>query len=108
MSSITLKKQTDPTFTVDVVISVPGKAVGPKLETEFKYLGRTALKQFWAELGSGKSDAEALAEIIVGFKGYEKPYSREVLEEVLETYPASAFDFFATFRRELMESKQKN
>ena len=102
------KIQPNPTFTAKVGISVPGTAKPAEIEVEFKFLKRSAVKEFWDTLTGDRKDAEALAEVIVGWKGVDQPYSPAALETLLDNYPAAARDLFNAFSNELMASRQKN
>lgn len=101
------KLQPNPTFKVKVPISIAGQATPPQIEVEFKYLNKAAVKAFFEGM-TGKTDAEALAELIVGWSGVDAPYSQDALATLVENYPASSADLFEAFRRELLEAKRKN
>lgn len=102
-----LKLQPNPTFKTKVAISVAGEAIGQMIDVEFKYLNKTKIKAYFENI-AGKSDADALAEIIVGWSGVEAAYSAEALAELVDSYPSASADLFEAFRRELLESKRKN
>jgi hypothetical protein len=101
------KLQPNPTFKAKVSISVAGEKRLPEIEIEFKYLNKEAIKKYFEDI-AGKSDAEALSEIIVGWSGVDQPYSAEALTLLVDNYPAAAADLFETFRKELLEAKRKN
>jgi hypothetical protein len=101
------KIQNNPTFKTKAQISVPGQTRPAEIEVEFKYLTRKALKAYFDGI-SGKTDEEALGEIIVGWSGVDTDYSPEALAELLDNYPAAAGDLFEAFRREVLEAKRKN
>ena len=101
-------QNTNPTFTAKVGISVAGQAKPAEIEIEFKYLTRKKVKDYFAGLKGDKEDHEALAEIIVGWRGVDQDYTPEALEALLDNYPAAARDLFAAFSSELMESRRKN
>ncbi len=105
--SAAFKLQHNPTFKARVPVSVPGEAVSPEIVVEFRYLGKKAVADYFRNLG-GKSDAEALAGIVVGWEGVDAEYSAETLAELLDNYPAAAADLFEVYRRELLEAKRKN
>jgi len=102
------KLQPNPTFTAKVGISVAGQDKPVEVEIEFKYLKRSEYQAFFSSLNGNKKDNEALAEIVVGWKGIDTAFSPESLGQLLENYPAAARDLFNAFNRELMESRQKN
>lgn len=97
----------NPTFTIKVSLSVPGETKPSAVDVEFKHLSRKALKTYFETL-EGKEDADALAEIIVGWKGMDVPFGKESLDALVDNYPAAAGEIFEAFRRELMEARTKN
>lgn len=101
------KLQPNPTFKAMVAIAIAGQDKPAEIEVEFKYLGRAAVRAFFDGL-DGKSEAEALAEIVVGWSGVDAPYGQQALATLLDNYPTAAFDFFEAFRRELLEARRKN
>ena len=101
------KLQPNPTFKAKVGISVAGASRPAEIDVEFKYLSKEGIKDYFDNL-QGKVDAEALAEIIVGWTGPDQAYSAEALALLLDNYPAAASDLFDCFRRELLEAKRKN
>jgi hypothetical protein len=101
------KLQANPTFTARVPISVPGAEKAPEITVEFKHFTRVGIKKFWED-AAGKEDADILADIIVGWKGVDQPYSKEALETLLDMFPAANRDLFAAFNTELFESRRKN
>lgn len=102
-----LKLQASPTFKAKVGISVAGATRPTEIDVEFRYLNKEAIKTYFDGL-QGKTDAEALAEIIVGWSGVDAPYDIASLTALIDNYPAAAADLFETFRRELLEAKRKN
>lgn len=96
-----------PTFTARVPLSVPGEAKPAPVDIEFRHFSRKGIQAFFEGL-QGKSDAESLGEIIVGWKGIDVPFTAEALEQLLDNYPSAARELFDAFRRELMESREKN
>ena len=101
------KLNPNPTFTAAASISVPGSKAPVSIEIEFKHLSKKEIKAYFEGL-SGKSDDEALGEIVVGWKGIDSPFSQEALATFLDKYPKSAAELFETFRFELMEARAKN
>ncbi len=95
------------TFTAAVALSVPGESATARITVEFKHLAKSAIKEFFERL-DGKTDAEALGEIVVGWEGVDTPYSQDALAALIDNYPASAGELFDTFRRELLEARRKN
>lgn len=101
------KLQPNPTFKAAVGISVAGQAELAEIEVEFKYLTKRQVREFFDTLGK-KKDADALAEIIVGWSGIDEPFSKKALGTLVDNYPAAAMDLFDGFRRELLDAKRKN
>ena len=97
----------NPTFTAKVPLSVPGESKRATVDVEFKHLSRKAIQEFFQNL-EGKTDAESLGEIIVGWKGIDAPFSAQSLETLLDNYPAAGRELFEAFRVELMEARAKN
>ena len=96
-----------PKFNTTVQLSVPGSDKPAAITVEFKHLSKSGLKEYFAGL-DGKSDADALAEIITGWQGVDLEFSPEALGQLLDNYPAAAGELFEAFRRELMEARRKN
>lgn len=97
----------NPTFTAKVPLSVPGQDKPANVDIEFKHLSRPKIKTYFEGL-EGKTDTDALGEIIIGWKGIDEDYSPEALQELLDNYPAAAGELFEAFRKELMEARRKN
>lgn len=101
------KLQPDPTFTSKVHLSVPGQTNQAPVTVTFKHLSRPKIKAFFEGL-EGKTDHEALSEVIVGWEGIDASYDAGSLKSLLDNYPASGGELFEAFRRDLMESRRKN
>ena len=95
------------TFTAPVALSVPGEKTAARITVEFKHLSKKAIKAYFEGL-EGKTDSEALAEIVVGWEGVDAQFSGEALETLLDNYPAAATELFEAFRSELLEARTKN
>lgn len=96
------------TFKADVSIPTPfGEG---KVKVEFRHKGRKAFKEyidtFTAEGDAeGRSDADALFEIVENWSGIDSPYNRENLETLLDAYPTAAKQMFAAYNSALFEGK---
>jgi len=101
------KLQPKPTFWAKVAISIPGEAKPVPIDIEFKHLGRDGLKDFFEHL-EGKTDIEALNDIVLDWKGVDATFCEESLNELLNNYPSAAMSLFDAYRREAMEAKAKN
>lgn len=104
---MSLKLQPNPTFTAKAEISVPGQDKPARVEITFKHLARGKIKDYFANL-EGKTDGEALGEIITNWDGIDEKYSPEALLEFLDNYPAAGSELFECFRTNLMASRRKN
>lgn len=101
------KLQPNPTFTSQVQISVPGKADQATITVTFKHLSKPQIKTYFEGV-QGKTDAEALSEIITDWEGIDAKFNAESLQTLLENYPASGGELYEAFRINLMESRRKN
>lgn len=100
------KLNPDPTFWAKVGIPVPG-GDEVSVDFEFKALSRKALQQFLTD-SKGREDIDNLSEVVVGWKGVDKPFSRETLELLLENYVASAKVIWQRFLDELTAARLGN
>lgn len=94
-------------FWAPVFVSVPGTPKPIRIEAEFKYMGRKDLQAYFENVGE-KKDSEALAEIMLGWKGVDGDFSEGNLEKLLDSYPSAGGAFFEAFRNEVFEAKAKN
>jgi len=101
------KLQPNPTFTVQVPMTVPGSPEPAPLTVEFRHLSRRRIKTYFEGL-QGKTDAEALGEIIVNLPDIDAEYNPASLEALLDNYPAASIELFEAYRRELLEARRKN
>ena len=97
MSTI-FKLNPEPTFRVKVAIPDAG---GPdlELEVEFRRKTRDDLVAFFSGL-AGRSDADALTDIVAGWHNCETAFSRETLETLLQNYPAAGKALIAKYASE--------
>lgn len=103
------KLQPAPTFIAKVEIAIPGIEKPGVLNVEFRYKNVDELQQFFAPAASeGRTDLDALTELIVSWKGADADYSRETLEVLLKNYPNASSAFFETYGRESMGARRKN
>lgn len=101
------KVQPNPTFPCKVELSVPGEDKTKIVTVTFKHLSKPQIKTYFDGL-EGKTDAEALGEIITDWDGIDAKFNTESLQTLLENYPAAGGELFDAFRRDLMESRRKN
>lgn len=105
------KTQPNPTFRKKVGFCSPGSNKPDfVLDVEYRYKRKSAVKEYFESLaGSGKSDVDALMELIVGWSGLDAPpFSVEALTELLDLYSSAAAELFGAYTRETFEAKQKN
>jgi hypothetical protein len=107
-----------PTFTVPVLISVPG-AEPAKISVTFRHKGRKALDAWIKRPAEAKTagteiaDADYLGEIIadwadIGADDRPVPYSRDALADLLDAYPTSGTELFNAYLKALTEAREKN
>lgn len=101
------KIQPNPTFKAAVALSIPGQSVQVSIEVEFRHMSKSAMRDYFATLAQ-RTDADALAEIIVGWSGVDTAFDHDALAALLDNYPAAAGELFEAFRRETLESRRKN
>ena len=96
----------DPTFEAPVKIHVPGKGDGT-IYVSFRYMDAAARAAYVSAMGQ-KTNAEALTEIIDGWREVDVPYSAENLEKLLNRYDTAATALFNAFFRESRGAPEKN
>jgi hypothetical protein len=101
------KIQPKPSFWAKANITVPGEAKPGQIEVEFRWMGKEAIKHYFENL-EGKKDDEALAEIVLNWRGIDADFTRENFTQLLENYPQAAMGIFEAFRAEALEAKAKN
>ena len=102
-----LKITPDPKFTADVKISVPGQEEPAVVQLTFKYLSRTAMAE-WHETAKDKALADALAEIVLDWSGFDAKFTAKALSQFLDNYPAAGMEILSAYSRQLFESRVKN
>lgn len=96
----------NPTFNLNVEISVPGKSKPAKVEFVFKHRDREALKSLMDEFKTLK-DQDAVAKIVSGWVGVDADYNEENLATFLNNYPLSAGEIISAYCEELFQGKAK-
>ena len=102
-----LKLTPDPQFKAKVAITVPGQDAPARITVTYKYMTKSQAEA-WSRGLEGKSDADALADVVLGWEGVDAPYSRESLDQLLDADPAAGLELLVAFRKNLLESRQKN
>ena len=100
------KLEPNPTFRAPVKIHVPGEGEGGFV-VEFVYLDQAQRKAYVESLGT-KTNAEALGEIVVGWREIDQPFSHGNLERLLNKYDTAATELFRVFFEELTGAAEKN
>ena len=99
--------QPNPTFKARVPITIAGQEKPAHVEIEFRHMTREGVKTFFENLG-GRTDGEALADIVVGWSGVDQAFSQEALLVLLDNFPSAAAAIFKVFSSELFEARTKN
>lgn len=103
------KLQPAPTFWASIEITAPGQAKAEKFEVEFKYKNRPDLEAFFdLNKTEGRTNLEALGELIVNWRGVDVPYSIEALGVLLDNYLSASSVLFETYQTEGMGQRRKN
>ena len=101
------KLKPNPTFWTKADLSVPGEPEPAQIEVQFRHKSIPEINDYFARL-PGRTDADALGEIIAGWRGVDDQFNDDSLAALLANYPASARELFEAYRRELLESRRKN
>lgn len=103
----------NPTFTIPVGLSVPGRSEQIEIPITFRYLDDSQYRA-WAKTAATRPDPDTLHDVIVGWNdavrdpdGKPVPYSFTALVTLLERYRPAAGEIYEGFQRELRESKKK-
>ncbi|MDD0817211.1 phage tail assembly chaperone [Curvibacter sp. HBC28] len=96
-----------PTFDEVVEISRAGGLPPQRLPVVFRYRTRKELDELRDEL-AGKSDAEALEEMLVDWQVPGKPFNRENAEEFANKFPRGPTEVLETYFRAYWTAKAKN
>ena len=102
--------QPKPTFTKEVVLTVPGGGEG-KFKGIFKHKGKTELQAFFASISDEKNprpDIESVMEILVGWEGVDQKFSKENVEILLENYFGAEIAILNAYSTGYFEAKEKN
>lgn len=102
-----LKLCPNPTFEAEVKITVPGQVAPEAVVITFKHLGKKDMADFMSRI-EGKTDAEVLSEIVLGWREIDQPFTPANLQLLIDNFPASAGEIMRVFYREHLESRAKN
>ena len=94
-----------PTFTATVLIPVPGKRAAP-VEFTFKARTRDALQELIETLGS-KDPTDQVLELVSGWD-LEDSFSRDTVDQLLQSYIGAAKAISDKYFSELMGAKLGN
>lgn len=95
----------NPTFWATVSIRVPG-GIG-ELDLEFKHLLQAERERYTQDL-AGKSNLDALDELIVGWRKVDADYNRDNLERLLNEYPDAVRAITTRYWEEITGAAIKN
>ena len=95
------------TFAAKVTITdASGK--GHEVEFTFKHKTLDELQAFLYGEHEGRTDAQALGEIVIGWSGVDAPFSPEALATLLQNYGGSAVTIATAYRDALTGARTKN
>lgn len=100
------KLEPNPTFFAPVSIHVPGEGKGT-FSVEFRHLDHDARTAYNDSLKS-KTNLDALAEIMVGWREIDAPFSRDNLKRLLDDYDGAVVALFKAYFDELSGASAKN
>jgi hypothetical protein len=100
------KLEPNPTFSVPVSIHVPGQGKGT-FSVEFRHLNQEARTAYGASLKE-KTNLDALAEIMVGWREIDAPFSRDNLKRLLDDYADAVPALFEAYFNEVRGASVKN
>lgn len=102
----------NPTFKAAVPLSMPGMEKPLSVPFEFRHKTTEQIAE-WMARAPGRSDADVLHEVIVGWsvaddQGVEVPYSYTALSTLLNNYATAKGEIFSAYLSELTKAKAKN
>jgi len=102
-----LKLNPNPTFEAEVRITVPGEAEPQTVTLTFAYKAKSELAEYLKGM-VGKTDAQALQGVVVGWSGVDTEFSAEALATLLDNYHAAPGEIIEGYIKALAESRAKN
>ena len=102
--------QPKPTFTKEVVLTVPGGGEG-KFKGVFQHKGKSELQAFFASISDPekpRADIDSVMEVLVGWEGVDQKFSKENVELLLENYFGAAIAILNAYSTGYFEAKEKN
>lgn len=96
----------NPTFWAPVEIHVPGQGKG-RIEVEYRYPDASARKA-WVDSLPGRTNHEALSDIVTNWREIDAPFSPENLQRLLDHYATAATALFEAYFAELAGAAEKN
>lgn len=102
-----LKVAVEPKFWAPVDISVPGQEKPVRIQVQYTHMRREAVKEF-IEGSKDRPDLEILAELMHDWKGVDRKFDSDALEELLQNYHAAGVELYLAWQREVVGSKVKN
>lgn len=98
------KLQPKPTFWAKVPIPIAGNPRPAQLDIEFKHLETEDLKEYLTGL-SGREDADAMGDIVCGWKGVDESFSPDALAKLLSNYTGAASSLMNVYIEESTGAK---
>lgn len=108
-----IKLVPDPTFDTVVRLTVPGHPEPIEVPMTFRYMSVKRCAE-WFKSNAEKPAAEALAEIVQGWRGVmgedgkEVAFSADALADLVGNYAPAANEILRAWQLELTESRVKN
>ncbi|WP_081471310.1 phage tail assembly chaperone [Methyloversatilis universalis] len=102
-----------PTFKVDVLLTVPGEEQPGKLELTVRWKSREERVK-WIESAQGRTDADALAEVVTDWggpvdeAGQPVPFSVEAFKQLVNGYDQAGKEILEAYLRGHIEGRRKN
>jgi hypothetical protein len=103
------KLQVDPTFKAKVMIPVPGKPSVP-VEIEYRHKTKSDLLVYLERAGRarGAEEADVLHEVIAGWSGIDREYSRDALAELIDVLGGAGGALLMAYSKELTDARLGN
>lgn len=102
-----------PKFKVEAQLVVPGEEAPGNLELTVRWMP-VSQRQAWFKAVEGKSDADAISEVVADWSGpldeagLPVPYSKEALATLLDNYDGAVASILTAIARGYREGRVKN
>lgn len=102
----TFKLKARPTFSFTAEIRNLDGEVLP-LQVEARHMRKAALDDFVAAL-PGRADRDVIADILVGWKDVDAPFSIEAIDELLQEFECAAVVIWRDYLAAYQKAREKN